>query len=62
MFNQYIWEAKRSITNSKEQNAARSQVRSYAKLLGAKYAAIVSQEQIWVFSSNVYELKKIIGK
>ena len=47
-----VVEAKRSITNSKELDAARSQVRSYAKLLGAKYAAIVSQEQIWVFSSN----------
>lgn len=47
-----VVEAKRSITNSKELNAAKSQVRSYAKLLGTKYAAIVSQEKIWVFSSN----------
>ena len=47
-----VVEAKRSITNSKELNAAKSQVRSYAKLLGTKYAAVVSQEKIWVFSSN----------
>ena len=46
-----VLEAKRSITKSKDLTAAKSQVRSYAKLLGAKYAAVVSQEKVWVFSS-----------
>lgn len=47
-----VVEAKRSITSAKELNDAKSQVRSYAKLLGTKFAAIISQEKIWVFGSN----------
>lgn len=47
-----VIEAKRSITTTKELNDANIQVRSYAKLLGAKYAIIVSQEKVWVYSSN----------
>lgn len=47
-----VVEAKRSITNIKELNDAKSQVRSYAKLLGTKYAAVVAQEKIWVLSSS----------
>ena len=47
-----IIEAKRSITNQQELDAALSQVRSYAKLLGAKYAAIISQEKVWVYSAE----------
>ena len=47
-----VVEAKRSIINAKELNDPKSQVRSYAKLLGTKYAAVVSQEKVWVFSSN----------
>ena len=45
-------EAKRSITRQKELDEALSQVRSYAKLLGAKYAAIISQEKVWIYSTE----------
>lgn len=45
-------EAKRSITPKTELNAVLSQVRSYAKLLSAKYAPIILQEQIWVNSAK----------
>ena len=47
-----IVEAKCSITSQIELTAALSQVRSYAKLLGARYAAIISQEKIWIFSAR----------
>ena len=47
-----VIEAKRSIVNQQELGAALSQVRSYAKLLGAKYAAIISQEKVWVYSAE----------
>ena len=47
-----IIEAKRSITRQKELDEALSQVRSYAKLLGAKYAAIISQEKVWIYSTE----------
>ncbi len=47
-----VVEAKRSITSAKELDDAKSQVRSYAKLLGTKYAAVISQEKVWVFSSK----------
>ena len=45
-------EAKRSITRQKEPDEALSQIRSYVKLLGAKYAAIISQEKVWVYSAE----------
>ena len=47
-----IVEAKRSITRQQELNEALSQARSYAKLLGAKYAAIISQEKVWIYSAE----------
>ena len=47
-----IIEAKRSITRQKELDEALSQVRSYAKLLGTKYAAIISQEKVWIYSTE----------
>ncbi len=47
-----VIEAKRSIVNQQELDAALSQVRSYAKLLGAKYAAIISQEKVWGYSAE----------
>lgn len=47
-----IVEAKRSITRQKELDEALSQVRSYAKLLGTKYAAIISQEKVWIYSTE----------
>ncbi len=45
-----VVEAKRSVTSQQELDAALSQVRSYAKLLGAKYTAIISQEKVWIYS------------
>ena len=47
-----VVEAKRSILKLEELDAAHSQVRSYTKLLGAKYAVIISQEKIWVYSGQ----------
>ena len=45
-------EAKRSITRQKEPDEVLSQIRSYVKLLGAKYAAIISQEKICGYSAE----------
>ncbi len=47
-----IIEAKRSITSDKQLNKTKIQARSYAKLLGTKYAVIASMEKIWVISAN----------
>lgn len=46
-----VLEAKRSIKNAKQLEETKTQVRSYAKLLSAKYAVIASSEKIWVTSS-----------
>lgn len=45
-----VIEAKRSITNIKDRDAALGQARSYAKQLGARYSAVVSQEKLWITS------------
>ncbi|WP_026664815.1 hypothetical protein [Butyrivibrio sp. FC2001] len=47
-----IIEAKRSITTEKQLEEAKTQARSYAKIMGAKYSSIASQEGIWVTSSK----------
>ena len=47
-----VIEAKRSITGAQELEAALSQVRSYAKLLGTRYAGIISQEKIWIYDAK----------
>lgn len=47
-----IIEAKRSITTNKQLEDAKSQARSYAKMVGAKYSSVASQEGIWVTSSR----------
>ena len=47
-----IIEAKRSITRDRLLLETKTQVRSYAKLLGAKYAVIAAQEKIWVMSAT----------
>ena len=43
-----VIEAKRSITKDDELQEALSQARSYARQLGAKYSAVISQEKVWV--------------
>ena len=43
-------EAKRSIRNEKQLEDAKLQVRSYAKLLGARYTVIASMKKVWVTS------------
>lgn len=54
-------EAKRSIKNEKQLEDAKLQVRSYAKLLGARYTVIASMEKVWVtsykddFSEHIYD-------
>ncbi|MCR5421551.1 MAG: type I restriction enzyme HsdR N-terminal domain-containing protein [Lachnospiraceae bacterium] len=55
-----IIEAKRSITNEKDLNAALDQARSYAKQLGTRYSAVASQEKIWITSidSDYTEIKQ----
>ena len=51
-----VVEAKRSITSYQQLQDALSQVRSYAKLLSAKFSVIISQEKVWIFSeSDDYE-------
>ena len=51
-----VVEAKRSITSYQQLQDALSQVRSYAKLLSTKFAVIISQEKVWIFSeSDDYE-------
>lgn len=47
-----IIEAKRSITSNKQLTEVKSQARSYAKLLGTKYAVIAAQEKVWVMSEK----------
>lgn len=51
-FGYTIVEAKRSITKKKELQDALVQVRSYALLLRAKYAAVASEEGIWITSNE----------
>lgn len=43
-----VIEAKLKISNLKELEKAKSQVRSYSKLLNAKYSVIVSKDKIWM--------------
>ena len=45
-----IVEAKRSIKNEKQLVAAKTQARSYAKLLGARYTVVASMEKVWIMS------------
>ena len=47
-----VVEAKKSIKKEKELTEALKQVGSYALLLSAKYAAIASQEGIWITSED----------
>jgi len=47
-----IIEAKRSISSTKQLLEVKSQVRSYAKLLGARFSVIASQEKVWVMSAK----------
>lgn len=47
-----IIEAKRSITNEKQLSEVKKQARSYAKLLGTKYAVIASMEKVWISSAK----------
>ena len=47
-----IIEAKRSITTEKQLEEVKVQARSYAKMVGAKYSSIASQEGIWVTSAK----------
>ena len=47
-----VIEAKRSVSSEKQLVEVKTQVRSYAKLLGAKFAVIASQEKIWVMSAK----------
>lgn len=54
-----IIEAKFSIGSKRELENARIQVRSYAKILSAKYALVSSKESIWVFSFRD-DYKKVI--
>ena len=56
-----VVEAKRSITTTKALNDAKSQVRSYAKLLGSNFAAIISQEKVWVYSADDDYSKEIFS-
>lgn len=46
-----VVEAKRSITQLPQLEDALSQVRSYAKLLSAHYAAIISREKLWIYAA-----------
>ena len=45
-----VIEAKRSISGKKQLEETKTQVRSYAKLLGVSYAAIASKEKVWIMS------------
>ena len=47
-----ILEAKRSISGAKQLLEVKTQVRSYAKLLGARFSVIASQEKVWVMSAK----------
>ena len=47
-----VLEAKRSISNQKQLDETKKQVRSYAKLLSAKYQAVISKEKIWLSSAD----------
>ena len=47
-----IIEAKRSIKIDKQLNETKTQARSYAKLLGTRYAVIASMEKVWVTSAK----------
>lgn len=45
-------EAKRSITSPSFMEETKKQARSYAKMVGAKYSAIASQEGLWITESK----------
>ena len=47
-----ILEAKRSIITQKQLEDTKTQTRSYAKLLGTRYAVIASMEKVWVMSAS----------
>ena len=47
-----ILEAKRSISSTKQLLEVKTQVRSYAKLLGARLSVIASQEKVWAMSAK----------
>ena len=57
-----VVEAKRSIVSEQQLDAAKSQVRSYAKILGAEFAVVISQEKIWVYSYNDDYIKIIFSE
>ena len=57
-----VVEAKRSITKKKELDAALSQVRSYALLLHAKYAAVATEEGLWITSDEDWYEKVLFEK
>lgn len=65
----FLIEAKLSISSNKLLDAAKTQARSYAKLLNAKYSVVAAKEGIWIskvdddYSNDIYvfswsELKK----
>lgn len=47
-----IIEAKRGIASNKQLMEVKSQARSYAKLLGTKFAVIIAQEKVWIMSEE----------
>lgn len=47
-----VVEAKHTITKKTDLEAAKIQARSYAVQLRARYAAVVSQEKIWIFAED----------
>lgn len=56
-----VIEAKRSIASEKQLETVKGQARSYAKLLGAEYSVIASQESLWItsvkddYSKSIFE-------
>ena len=54
-----IIEAKKTIPNEKFLEETKTQARSYANLLKAKYSVIASQEKVWIFSSKDDYVKTI---
>lgn len=46
----FIIEAKLTVSSKKILESAKTQARSYAKLLNAKYSVIASREGIWITS------------
>lgn len=54
-------EAKRSITNEKQMEETKVQARSYAKMVGAKYSVIASQEGIWITGASDDYTKEVFS-